>query len=307
MKFKNFEKTATGEARAYVHLTDFHTLWFNTGTLCNLSCENCYIESSPRNDSLLYLGAEDVRPYLKEIQEENYHIKTIGLTGGEPFINPHIIDILESILEEGFTVLVLTNAYKILHRHKTQLKVLQQKYTDQLQLRVSLDHYTLHMHEKERGRGTFEETLKGIKWLVSNHFHVHVAGRSLTGEDPHESLEGFTRLFVEKDIKTFDNSEERDQFFVIFPEMQESQDVPEITTKCWGILKKSPDSVMCASSRMVVKRKGTSQTTVLPCTLITKDRDFDLGPTLKESHQKVWLKHPYCAEFCVLGGASCSS
>ena len=37
-------------------------------------------------------------------------------------------------------------------------------------------------------------------------------------------------------------------------------DVPEITTACWGILKKSPDSVMCASSRMVVKRKGAAAT-----------------------------------------------
>jgi len=35
-------------------------------------------------------------------------------------------------------------------------------------------------------------------------------------------------------------------------------DVPEITTACWGILKKSPDSVMCAHSRMVVKRKGAA-------------------------------------------------
>ena len=37
---------------------------------------------------------------------------------------------------------------------------------------------------------------------------------------------------------------------VLFPEMDDRQDVHEITTACWDILGKSPDQVMCASSRM---------------------------------------------------------
>ena len=41
---------------------------------------------------------------------------------------------------------------------------------------------------------------------------------------------------------------------MLFPEMDARRDVPEITTACWGILHKSPDGLMCASARMVVKR-----------------------------------------------------
>ncbi|HLM14526.1 MAG TPA: radical SAM protein, partial [Reyranella sp.] len=93
---------------------------------------------------------------------------------------------------------------------------------------------------------------------------------------------------------------------VLFPEMDSRVDVPEITTACWGILKKSPDSVMCASARMVVKRKGAERPAVVACTLLPYDPQFELGNTLAESVGAVRLNHPHCAKFCVLGGAACS-
>lgn len=49
-KFQDPFVTATGETRASVALTNPQTLWFNTGTLCNIECANCYIESSPTNE-----------------------------------------------------------------------------------------------------------------------------------------------------------------------------------------------------------------------------------------------------------------
>jgi hypothetical protein len=97
--------------------------------------------------------------------------------------------------------------------------------------------------------------------------------------------------------------------------MDETIEVPEITTACWGILKLSPSSVMCASSRMVVKRKGSQRPVVLPCTLLPYDQAFEMGETLKDASRvdggmfdngAVKLCHPHCAKFCVLGGGSCS-
>ena len=43
-KFADPRVTAAGEPRAFVPLVALNTLWFNTGTLCNLACANCYIE-----------------------------------------------------------------------------------------------------------------------------------------------------------------------------------------------------------------------------------------------------------------------
>ena len=103
---------------------------------------------------------------------------------------------------------------------------------------------------------------------------------------------------------------------VLLPEMDGKHDVPEITTRCWAILKKSPGDMMCASSRMVVKRRGASRPTVVPCTLIPYDPAFDMGATLAGGRRRptaacsptgaVKLCHPHCSKFCVLGGGSCS-
>ncbi len=84
-------------------------------------------------------------------------------------------------------------------------------------------------------------------------------------------------------------------------------DVPEITEACWEILGVDPASVMCATSRMVVKRKGEDHPVVVPCTLRPYDPHFEMGRTLSESTGSVKLNHPHCARFCVLVVDSCSA
>ena len=64
--------------------------------------------------------------------------------------------------------------------------------------------------------------------------------------------------------------------------------------------------MMCASSRMVVMRKGDLQPSVMACTLLAYDQQFNLGHSLVEAQKTVRLNHPHCASFCVLGGGSCS-
>src|SRR5580700_7939115 len=96
-KFQDALVTAKGEQRAHVGLKALETLWFNTGTLCNLTCRNCYIESSPRNDRLAYLSLAEVETYLDEIVRERLSTKLIGFTGGEPFMNPEIVAMLDAV------------------------------------------------------------------------------------------------------------------------------------------------------------------------------------------------------------------
>jgi len=302
-KFKDPVLTATGEPRATVPLRELRTLWFNTGTLCNITCRNCYIESSPRNDRLVYLGLDDITPYLDEIARERLGTQEIGFTGGEPFMNPHIIEMLDECLARGFRTLVLTNAMRPMQRHKPRLLALNERYGDRLVIRVSLDHYSAGRHEDERGPGTFAPTRDGLVWLAAHSFNVAVAGRTMWGEDDSAERAGYARLFAEHRIPVDAGDPGA---LVLFPEMDASADVPEITTACWSILGKSPDDVMCASSRMVVKRKGAERPAVLSCTLIPYDPAFELGPTLADAARAVPLNHPHCAKFCVLGGASCS-
>jgi len=302
-KFKDALLTARGEERAHVALRTLETLWFNTGTLCNLTCQNCYIESSPRNDRLAYLSAAEVTDYLDEIERDGHGTKLIGFTGGEPFMNRDLPAMLEDVLSRGLKAMVLTNAMKPMHKVKPALLGLLARHGRNLTIRVSLDHYEQTLHEKERGARSWKPTIDGLVWLAQSGFDVHVAGRRFSEETEAEVRAGYARLFAGLGI-TIDAASPAS--LVLFPEMDSRVDVPEITTACWGILKKSPDSVMCASARMVVKRKGAARPAVVACTLLPYDPQFELGSTLAESVGAVRLNHPHCAKFCVLGGAACS-
>jgi len=305
-KFKDPLVTAKGEERAVVQLTHPETLWFNTGTLCNIECANCYIESSPSNDRLVYLSADDVSDYLDQLEDRNWGVHEIGFTGGEPFMNPEMIEMTRRALVRGYDVLILTNAMRPMMRKgvKAGLAALNDEFGQKLTLRISVDHWVEKRHDIERGPGSFAKSVEGMRWLRDAGIRMAVAGRTVWGETDAEARQGYNRFFKSEgfDIDAFDPG-----MTVLFPEMDANVDVPEITTGCWGILNKTPESVMCSSSRMVVKRKGTSTPVVLACTLLAYDAEFELGATLEDAERPVRLNHPHCAKFCVLGGASCSA
>jgi sulfatase maturation enzyme AslB (radical SAM superfamily) len=311
-KFQDPDWTAKKERRASVPFDRLDTLWINTGTLCNITCRSCYIESSPTNDRLEYMTAADTRAFLAEAQ--TLGAREIGFTGGEPFLNPEFPDMVADALGGGFSVLILTNAMLPMQRPapKKALLDLKDKHGAKLVLRVSLDHHSKAWHEAERGTGTWERAVDGLDWLSENGFRIAIAGRTCWGEDEADARAGYARLIARHgwSIDAHDHAE-----LVLFPEMTGSLDVPEITTACWSILKKHPSQMMCATSRMVVKRKGAAAPAVLPCTLLPYEPDFEMGATLGEALATdgpmfeagaVKLCHPHCAKFCVLGGGSCS-
>ena len=303
-KFRDPDVTADGERRASVAFAGLETLWINTGTLCNLTCSNCYIESSPRNDRLVYITAAEVAVYLDEIEREALGAHEIGFTGGEPFMNPDIIVMLEDSLARGFRALVLTNAMRPMLKLKSRLLALKARFGDRLVMRVSVDHYGPALHEVERGKHAWRRMMEGLEWLARNGFNVHVAGRTCWGESEADLRQGFARLFAEHGLP-IDAADPVE--LVLFPEMDGTADVPEITEKCWSILGVEPRSMMCATSRMVIKRKGAAQPAVVACTLLPYEPEFELGHSLVEAQATVKLNHPHCATFCVLGGASCST
>lgn len=314
-KFSSPDWTAKGEPRASVPLNKLQTLWINTGTLCNIECINCYIESSPTNDRLVYITQTEVAAFLDEIEEQNLGTEQIAFTGGEPFMNPDMIAMAQDALSRNYTVLILTNAMAPMQRPqiKEGLIKLKNQYGDALTIRVSLDHFSDALHDTLRGKGSFKKTIEGLDWLSENDFQVAIAGRTCWNETDEVSRTGYADL-IQKNNWPIDST--CHDALTLFPEMDETQDVPEITTKCWDILGLSPSDIMCASSRMVVKRKGASTPSVMPCTLLPYNEEFDMGPSLKNAREAsgdmfeqgaVKLCHPHCAKFCVLGGGSCSA
>ena len=299
-KFKDPITTADGSIRAFIEAKKIKTLWFNTGTLCNIECKNCYIESSPKNDRLVYITFEEVKLFIDEAIDKNLGTKEIGFTGGEPFMNKDVLKMIEYSLSKNFKVLVLSNAMKpMLNKREDLLKINHQDLT----IRVSIDHYQKEKHEEIRGKNTFNVMMEGLKWLNQNNFNYALATRLLWGEQEDQLRDNFN-LFIDKyDLKLDAKSKEQ---LVTFAEMDEKVDTPEITTACWNLLGKNPDDIMCSSSRMVVKKKTSPKPSVIACTLLPYEDEFDLGQNLTDSLKKIYLNHKHCSKFCVLGGSSCS-
>lgn len=299
-KFNDPFITADGNKRAFIEAKKINTLWFNTGTLCNIECKNCYIESSPKNDRLVYLTFDEVKLFIDEAIDNNLKTKEIGFTGGEPFMNKDILKMVDYALEKKFKVLILSNAMKPMLNKKEELLKLRHP---NLTIRVSIDHYNKTKHEEVRGKGTYEVMMKGLKWLSKNNFNFALATRLLWDESENNLRQNFQEFINTYQLNLDAYSNEQ---LVTFAEMDEKIDTPEITTDCWGILNKDPNDIMCSWSRMVVKKKGSKKPSVIACTLLPYDEEFDLGESLTNSLQKIYLNHKHCSKFCVLGGSSCS-
>ncbi len=302
-RFSDMLVTATGERRACVPLEGLRTLWFNTGTLCNVTCTGCYIESSPTNDRLAYLSRAEAQAYLHEARTLHPELEEIAFTGGEPFMNRDMPAMMRDALVAGYRVLVLTNAMRPMQRFEAELTQLQREHGGRITMRVSLDHYTPERHEAVRGKGSWSPAIAGLGFLVRQGFTVAIAGRTVWNEDEPSLRAGYRDLFAALGLEIDVSDPAR---LVLFPEMDARPSVPEITESCWAILGKRPSDVMCAGSRMVVKRRGADRPAVVSCTLLPYDDAFELGQTLAEAGRPVHLNHRFCAEFCVLGGASCS-
>ncbi|HEY2945749.1 MAG TPA: radical SAM protein, partial [Vicinamibacteria bacterium] len=146
-------------------LVALDTLWLQVaGTLCNLQCTHCFISSSPTNHAHEMMSLADVRRYLDEA--ERLGVKEYYLTGGEPFLNREILEIIEAALALG-PVSVLTNGLLIRPETAARLRALSDASPYSLDLRISIDGTDAATNDPIRGEGTFERILAGIRVLTA--------------------------------------------------------------------------------------------------------------------------------------------
>jgi AdoMet-dependent heme synthase len=145
-------------------LVALDTLWLQVaGTLCNLQCTHCFISSSPTNDAHGMMSLADVRPYLEE--GERLGVREYYLTGGEPFLNREILQIIEAALALG-PVTVLTNGLLIRPETAARLRALADASPYSLDLRVSIDGADAATNDPIRGPGTFDRIVAAIGVLA---------------------------------------------------------------------------------------------------------------------------------------------
>ncbi|MCH2175787.1 MAG: radical SAM protein [Lentisphaeria bacterium] len=290
--------TSTGDPRGFIVAQELKELWFHTGTSCNLSCPFCLEGSSPGDNRIHFITLDDVKNYLVEAKELG--VKQISFTGGEPFVNPHFIEILAHCLEY-FPCMVLTNATEPLMNQIQKVVQLKEK-PFQVRFRVSIDYPNAEQHDKGRGKGNFTKSLKTIAILEQQGFEVSIARLQFQEENTQDVDQIYQKLFEKYQIS-------QDTHIVKFPDFDtpnSSPEVPEITETCMTkyLTKEQKDAFMCNFSRMIAKTNG--RLSIYACTLVDDDDQYATFGTLKESLEtKIMLKHHRCFS-CFAYGASCS-
>jgi hypothetical protein len=285
------EQRALAGPAPQIALARLETLWINTGTLCNLSCTKCFMESTPTNDTLAYVPLAAFNSLLESAPAS---LTEIGFTGGEPFMNPDIVAMLEAALAAGKSVLVLTNAMRPMRRHEAEIARLAAAYRQKLAIRVSLDHYEPARHDAIRGKASFSSSLEGLHVLRGTGARISVACRTPWGETEAAMRAGFFRLFAMSGLAL---DAEDAKHLILFPEMDTESPALKVTRAALEAVPPEK-TLMCATSRMAVLRKGETALRITPCTLLPNH-------TLAALDSPVTLSHPHCAQFCVYGGASC--
>jgi hypothetical protein len=189
------------------------------------------------------------------------------------------------------------------------LRELKQRYPGRLTLRITLESPDEAEHDRIRGRTTFAQTVETVRELGRMGFvPVITAERPLLREQSQEEIRrSYASLFpgMGIEVNLIENMLEMGQQIVTMT-AEGQRPAPEvfISTKCFGVLNKSPESLMCHFSRCIQKIDGTLR--YYPCPVIYEDERFELGSTLEESLRRVYTAHKNCYDYCIKGrGASC--
>jgi sulfatase maturation enzyme AslB (radical SAM superfamily) len=277
------------------HLDD---LWFQVaGTLCNLTCNHCFISCSPHNHRFGFLDLDTVRHALEE--SVALGVKEYYFTGGEPFLNPDMVPILELTLTYG-PATVLTNGTVFKEEWLQRLRRAEEASPYSLEFRVSLDGFSAAANDPLRGEGTFERILCGVRQLVAHGFlPIITVTPTREEDDPAALVGGFVHLLRAngyerprlKFLPTLRIGAEAQRgggYFAderVTPAMMEGFDEGRL---------------LCSHSRMITDRG------VFVCPILIEAPDAWLGDTLTEALGPYSLRHQACLT-CYQYGAVCAN
>lgn len=281
-----------------LHLDALDNLWFQvSGTLCNIACHHCFISCSPRNHSFGLMTLEQVRGYLQE--SVSMGVKEYYFTGGEPFMNKEMLDILELTLSYG-PATVLTNGMLITEKKAQRLSELQAASPYSLEIRVSLDGYTAEMNDAIRGEGVFAKAMAGVEQLCRHGFlPIITITKTWTECSNDRVLQGFTetlkahgysrpRLKILPSLKLgkeIARTRGYDRLEMVTSEMMEGYDCSQL---------------ICSNSRVATSRG------VYVCPILIESPVAKMGERLADATGSFRLSEQACYT-CYLYGSICSN
>ncbi len=171
-----------------------HRLWIYTNFHCNLACDYCCVESSPKARRRI-IDIDEFTGIIDEAAAAG--VAELYLTGGEPFM---LIDLDERLQLASATLptTVLTNAMQWQGERRRRLDALPR---EGLTFQISLDSATAGLHDRHRGLGSFDRAVEGIGVALELGFHIRVA--ATLGADAGSTEHELRRLFDELGLEPY--------------------------------------------------------------------------------------------------------
>jgi AdoMet-dependent heme synthase len=282
-----------------VCLENLDNLWFQiTGTLCNLTCTHCFISCSPANHNFEFLSYQRVLELLDE--STRLGVKEYYFTGGEPFMHPQMLDILQATLRIG-PATVLSNG--TLFRAKTveRLKEIRDGSIYSLELRVSIDGPDAASNDRIRGEGSFDRAMAGVKAIVDGGF-LPIITMAQTWDDAQSDVVYQRMRQVLIDLGYTRPRVKLLPSLKIGAEALRSRGYRDDERVTVDMMKDfDAGSLICANSRIVTDQG------VHVCPILIEQPDSVLSQNLAESTRRDYaLRHQACYT-CWLSGAICSN
>lgn len=276
-------------------------LWIYFTMACNLRCKHCLVDAGKalKNE----LTVDEFKKVVDESIKLGVH--RFYITGGEPFIKEGIFDLIKYITKtKKRELIVLTNATLFDDKKIAKLKKL---VGPKLLVQVSLEGPNAKIHDKLRGKGSFDATVDGINRLMSigiipivstaisklNEKEIAKTSQFLSklGIQEHNVLwmhakgrgvDHMNELFVSSDniakaMKTLKKEyKEKD---VIFDNVE--------SLKVRVRTKRGRKTDLCNNcfEKVCVNSDGN----VYPCASLNGDKNFNAGSIRKRSLKDIWL------------------
>ena len=141
------------------------------GRYCNQACVHCHVEAGPGRKEMM--GREVVDTILDVLERSD--IAKVDITGGAPELNPNFDYLVESCVLIGRHVMDRCNLTVIFEPGKDYLPEFFRK--NRVELVCSLPCYTEENVDQQRGKGTFDLSIRALQEL--NSLGYGVAGTGL--------------------------------------------------------------------------------------------------------------------------------
>ncbi|QDV28081.1 radical SAM protein [Aureliella helgolandensis] len=136
---------------------------------CNLTCPMCYAASAPGKQ---HKSVEQVKAAIDRIVAAEGHVEVVQLSGGEPTLHPHLLELVEYALTQPIDyVMINTNGIRL--AHDADLVAQLSQYRERVEIYFQFDSIHDDQVAQLRGQaGLLEIKLKALDRLAGAQLNV---------------------------------------------------------------------------------------------------------------------------------------